>query len=172
MVTLRRAEGADVQRVRSILAAAAYALTARWGHGHWSAVRTLPTLRRYSRDGVLYLVDDDGEPVGTLKLTDRKISFYHTGWFARPDAAAAYLMDMAIHPRHQRRAFGRRAMALAEEMARREGLSALRLDAYGGPAGAGPFYRKCGYRLVHRGELNDVRLEYYEKLLSTPSEPA
>ncbi len=170
MVTLRRAASGDVQRVRDVLAAAAHRLTARFGHGHWSTVRTLRTLRKYAGDGDLYLVDVDGATVGTLKLTNRKIGFYHSDWFADPGAAAAYLMDMAIDPRHQRRAIGRRAMALAEAIARRDGLCAMRLDAYRGPAGAGPFYRKCGYTLVHQGEINGARLEYYEKLLSAPAD--
>lgn len=166
MVTLRQAASGDVQQVRTVLAAAAHRLTARFGHGAWSTVRTLRTLRKYADDGVLYLVEVEGDAVGTLKLTNRKIGFYHNDWFADPGAAAAYLMDMAIDPRHQRRAIGRRAMALAEEIARRDGFGALRLDAYRGPAGAGPFYRKCGYALVHQGEFRGVRLEYYEKPLS------
>ncbi|HUK59505.1 MAG TPA: GNAT family N-acetyltransferase [Stellaceae bacterium] len=172
MITLRQAESGDVQNVRNVLAAAAHALTARYGHGHWSTVRTLRTLRKYAGDRVLYLVDLDDVPVGTLKLTHRKVGFYHGDWFADPGASAAYLMDMAIDPRHQRHTIGRRAMALAEEIARREGLCAVRLDAYRGPAGAGAFYRKCGYTLVHQGEINGARLEYYEKLLSPSADRA
>jgi hypothetical protein len=51
----------------------------------------------------------------------------------------------------------------AEMLAAQWRADAVRLDAYQGPAGAGGFYQKCGYRLVHAGTLD---LEYYEK---TPS---
>ena len=40
-------------------------------------------------------------------------------------------------------------MQLTEHLARRAGLRAIRLDAYKGPSGAGRFYKKCGYALVH-----------------------
>jgi hypothetical protein len=41
----------------------------------------------------------------------------------------------------------------------------VRFDAYDALAGAGAFYQKCGYELVHNGSFNGVPLEYYEKLL-------
>jgi hypothetical protein len=56
-------------------------------------------------------------------------------------------------------------MAAMEDVARAAGLQAIRLDAYTGPAGAGGFYRRCGYRLAHQGEFRGVSLEYYEKRL-------
>jgi hypothetical protein len=56
-------------------------------------------------------------------------------------------------------------MAWIGELGRREGRRAIRLDAYEAPAGAGAFYRKCGYTLVLRGSFKEVPLEYYEKRL-------
>ncbi len=165
MVTLRQAGRGDVALVRGILDAAASDLTTRFGQGHWSTVRTTETLQKYAGDGVLHIVEADGVPIGTLRLTDRKIGFYKKEWFARPQDPAAYLMDMAVHPNHQRTGMGRRSMALAEGVARRAGLRAIRLDAYAGAAGAGGFYKKCGYALVHVGEMRGVALEYFEKLL-------
>jgi GNAT superfamily N-acetyltransferase len=164
--SLRAAAAADVRTVQAILEAAAGQLTARFGIGHWSAVRSIEALRDYAADRVLYLVRAEGLDLGTLRLTARKIGFYRNRWFADPRDAAGYLLDMAIDPAHQRTGIGRRSMALAEDLARGAGLKAIRLDAYGGPAGAGPFYQKCGYRLVHRGEFKGVALEYYEKLLT------
>jgi ribosomal-protein-alanine N-acetyltransferase len=74
-------------------------------------------------------------------------------------------MDMAVRPDRQRRGVGRRSMELAEQIARRVGLRAIRLDAYAGPAGAGEFYQSCGYAMVHAGAFKGVALEYFEKLL-------
>lgn len=162
---LRRARADDVKRVRSILAAAASDLTARFGEGHWSGVKSIETLRKYLDEGVLYVVESDERIVGTLRLTDRKIGFYRNDWFADPAAKAGYLLDMAIDPVHQRHGVGRQAMAAMEDVARAAGLQAIRLDAYTGPAGAGGFYRRCGYRLAHQGEFRGVSLEYYEKRL-------
>jgi GNAT superfamily N-acetyltransferase len=170
MISLRQARIEDVKPVRSILAAAADDLTRRFGAGHWSGVRSIEALRNYVEDGVLYLVEADGDPVGTLRLTDRKIGFYRDEWFANPADEAGYLMDMAIDPLRQRGGIGRRSLTLAEGVARVKRLKAIRLDAYGGPAGAGEFYAKCGYSPVHAGEFRGVALEYYEKLLTGPRE--
>jgi GNAT superfamily N-acetyltransferase len=164
-VKLRPAQADDVSRVRAIITAAASDLTARFGEGHWSHVRAAETLRKYVEQGTLYLIERDAALVGTLRLTDRKIPFYRGEWFANPKAETGYLLDMAIDPAHQRRGIGRQAMTLAEDHARVRRLQAIRLDAYSGPAGAGGFYRKCGYRLTHRGEFNGVALEYFETLL-------
>jgi GNAT superfamily N-acetyltransferase len=162
---LRAALAEDIGLVRAILSTAANDLTTRFGEGHWSGVRSVETLRKYAGEGVLYVVEQAATVVGTLRLTDRKIGFYRSSWFVDPQAAAGYLMDMAIDPAHQRRGIGRQAMIMAENLARSQDLPAIRLDAYGGPAGAGRFYQKCGYRLVHQGEMNGVALEYYEKLV-------
>jgi GNAT superfamily N-acetyltransferase len=168
-LALRAARAEDVERVRTILEAAAADLTARFGEGHWSRVSAVETLRRHADQGTLFLAEIDGAAIGAMQVTDRKVSFYRGEWFAHPKDAAAYLLDMAIEPAHQRRGLGRRAMALAEELARARGLPAIRLDAYGGPAGAGGFYAKCGYRLVHTGTFNGIALEYFEKLLGPPA---
>lgn len=165
MVTLRPAVSDDIPVVRAILSAAAADLTARFGTGHWSKVRSTETLRKYLDQKILHIIEHKTAAVGTLRLTDRKIGFYHQDWFKHPDDPAGYLLDMAIDPAHQRRGIGRRAMKLVEGLARRTGLRAVRFDAYAGPAGAGPFYRKCGYALVHAGAFNGVALEYFEKVL-------
>lgn len=164
-VTLRQARPDDVAAAREILAAAAADLTRRFGEGHWSHVRSIDTLRKYALDGTLYLAESGIEPVGVLRLTERKIGFYRKDWFAHPDDRAGYLQDMSVHPSHQRQGVGRRAMELVEGLARAAHLSAVRLDAYAGPAGAGPFYGKCGYVQVHSATFRGVALEYFEKVL-------
>jgi GNAT superfamily N-acetyltransferase len=162
-LTLRAARAEDVKQVRAILSAAAADLSARFGEGHWSGVRSTDALQKYLAEGDLYIAEIDAVAVGTLRLTCRKIGFYRSDWFANPKDAAGYLLDMAIDPARQRCGVGRRSLALAEDLARSRGLMAIRLDAYGGPAGAGEFYRKCGYRLAHVGTFNGVALEYFEK---------
>ena len=162
---LRPARSSDVKAVRAVLTAAANDLTARFGEGHWSGVSSVEALRKYLDEGALYVVEAEARMLGTLRLSERKIGFYHNDWFADPSAAAGYLLDMAIDPAHQRRGIGQQAMRLAEELARARGLAAIRLDAYGGPAGAGRFYEKCGFRQVHAGEFKGVALEYFEKLI-------
>lgn len=162
MLRLRRADHDDIPLARNILLAAAADLTARFGEGHWSGSRGVGTLEKYVDAGTLQVIESDRAAVGTLRLTDRKIGFYKSTWFAHPDA---YLLDMALHPSRQSQGIGRLALREAESLAASVGLRALRLDAYAGPAGAGGFYAKCGYERVHTGEIRGVPLEYFEKLL-------
>jgi len=164
-VTVRLAKDADVKSARAIRVDAAAALTQRYGSGHWSGEPSIATLKRHKEAGALYVVECDGDLVGTFKLDDKKIGFYRKAWFTRPDDPAAYLMNMAIAPERQREGIGRKTMVEIEGIVRRRALKALRFDAYDGPAGAGGFYRKCGYELMHKGTINGTALEYYEKLL-------
>jgi GNAT superfamily N-acetyltransferase len=165
MVRLRKAGAGDIKLVRAILAAVAADLATRFGPGHWSTVRSAESLRKYASSGVLYVVEADALAVGTLHLTTRKIGFYKEDWFKGRPGPVGYLLDMAVHPSHQRRGIGRHSMELVEGLARLAGLRAIRLDAYRGPAGAGEFYKKCGYASVHKGEMRGVALEYFEKSL-------
>ena len=61
---------------------------------------------------------------------------------------------------------GRLMLDEAAVVGRRLPGDALRLDAYNHPAGAGPFYAKCGYREVGHATYRGVPLSYYEMLLT------
>jgi GNAT superfamily N-acetyltransferase len=169
MVSLRKASADDIKLVRATLAAAAADLVTRFGPGHWSTVRSAESLRKYAGNGVLYIIEADSLAVGALQLTTRKIGFYREEWFAPRQGTVGYLLDMAVHPDHQQRGIGRRSMELVEGLAQLAGLRAIRLDAYRGSVGAGTFYKKCGYASVHKGEMRGVPLEYFEKMLPSPT---
>jgi len=123
------------------------------------------TIKKHVAEKAVFLVDLDATPVATFELHTNKPFWYSTDWFAEPDAPAFYLLHMAVLPARQRQGIGRNIMREIEDMARGEGHRAVRFDAYDALAGAGAFYQKCGYELVHSGSFNGVPLEYYEKLL-------
>ena len=167
MLSLRRVGPEDVRAVREIRLRAAEDLTARYGVGHWSGVSTLRTLKKRALEQPIFAIENDGAMVGTFTLSEKKIGFYRKSWFAQPEDPAIYLTDMAIDPAEQRKGSGRWCMKRIESIARSSGLRAVRFDAYDAPAGAGAFYRKCGYTRVHRGSIGATALEYYEKTLQT-----
>jgi GNAT superfamily N-acetyltransferase len=72
---------------------------------------------------------------------------------------------MAVDPAMQRQHVGRRCLEEAARLARAWPSDSIRLDAYDAPAGAGPFYAKCGYREVGRVTYRNTPLIYYERLL-------
>jgi GNAT superfamily N-acetyltransferase len=73
---------------------------------------------------------------------------------------------MAVSVARQGKGLGRQAMEDAQRIALAWPADAIRLDAYDADAGAGEFYRKCGYtergRVVYKGDP----LRYYELLLT------
>jgi ribosomal protein S18 acetylase RimI-like enzyme len=76
-----------------------------------------------------------------------------------------YLTSMAVIPEMQRQGIGRRCIEGALDAARKWPGDAIRLDAYDAEAGAGEFYRKCGFHEVGRAEYRNVPLIYFEWLL-------
>jgi GNAT superfamily N-acetyltransferase len=72
---------------------------------------------------------------------------------------------MAVAPARQRQDVGRQLIEAAKKMTRDWPAHAIRLDAYDGLAGAGPFYARCGFEEVGRVSYRSVPLVYYEWLV-------
>jgi len=138
-------------------------LTRDYGKGHWSAYVTGTGVRRgINTSRVLVARGRDGTIVGTLRLAAKK------PWAIDPKYFAAvrrpiYLVDMAVEPGVQRQGIGRQLCDEALVVVRAWPGDAIRLDAYDHAAGAGDFYRKCGFREVGRVTYRKVPLIYFEK---------
>jgi len=76
-----------------------------------------------------------------------------------------YLISMAVAPAMQRKGVGRGCIEAAIQTARSWPADSLVLDAFDAPGGAGPFYRKCGFREVGRGRFRGAPLIYFELML-------
>ena len=72
---------------------------------------------------------------------------------------------MAVDPVSQRQGVGRGLIEEAARVARAWPAEAIRLDAYDAPAGAGAFYRKCGFKDVGSVVYRSVPLLYFELIL-------
>jgi GNAT superfamily N-acetyltransferase len=153
-----------VAAIASLRTAVAEDLSRQFGHGHWSSVVTANSVMRGMSHARLIIVREVGSIVGTLRLATKKPWAIDRKYFvgvARP----LYLTDMAVAPEWQRRGIGRRLITYAQEAARAWPAGAIRLDAYDGLAGAGPFYARCGFTEVGRVSYRGVPLTYYEWLL-------
>jgi GNAT superfamily N-acetyltransferase len=163
-LTFRDATLKDVPVIAALQNAAAGALTARFGEGHWSSLvseRGASLAQRHAR----VRVGISGKRILTvLRLATRKPWAIDVSYFTsvkRP----LYLTGMAVSVAHQGQGFGRLAIEDAIKVARSWPADAIRLDAYDHDAGAGSFYMKCGFhecgRVVYKGDP----LVYYELLL-------
>ena len=155
----------DVVRIAELRNAAGEKLTREFGRGHWSHPVTPEKVAAALERSRLYVLHERGRIVGTLRLQPRKPSEYDRPWFTRV-RRPLFLYDMAVDPARQRRGLGRACIAGAIRVARAWPADALRLDAYDHPAGAGPFYEKCGFRETSRRVFFRAPIIYYELLLA------
>ena len=154
----------EATQIAELRNAAADKLTREFGRGHWSHPVTAEKVADGMERSRVYVLRERGRVVGTLRLHLKKPSEYDRSWFTRV-RRPVFLYDMAVDPARQRRGFGRACIEGAIRVARAWPADAIRLDAYDHPAGAGPFYEKCGFRETSRRVYFRAPIIYYEMML-------
>ena len=163
-VRLVEATPADAEALVALHVRVAGELTRQYGRGHWSGEPTVRGILWNLRISRIYVVRRRGQLLATLRLTTRKPWAIDPAYFT-PCRRPLYLVDMAVDPSRQRSGLGRQCLDRVPELARGWSADAIRLDAYDAPAGAGPFYAKCGYRETGRVSYRGVPLIYFERLV-------
>jgi GNAT superfamily N-acetyltransferase len=102
--------------------------------------------------------------IATLTLSTRKPWAIDRKYFSNSEFPL-YLTSMAVHPDRQRTGVGKLCIEQARRIAKGWPSDAIRLDAFDADAGAGEFYRKCGFSEVGRAVYRLAPLIYYERLL-------
>lgn len=161
-----QATPADLPALAALRTAVANDLTRKHGKGHWSAPVTERGAALALRHAHVLLVKDGPALIATLRLANKKPWAIDKTYFTDV-ARAIYLTDMAVDPARQREGIGRQLVAAAIALARDWPADSIRLDAYDAPAGAGPFYAKCGFREVGRVTYRTVPLIYFERLIES-----
>lgn len=154
----------EVPAIAALHNAAAGALTARFGEGHWSHLtseRGTASSLRHSR----VRVGRQGRRILTvLRLATKKPWAIDVSYFT-PVKKPLYLTGMTVSVAHQGRGLGRLALEDAIAVARKWPADAIRLDAYDSDAGAGQFYANRGFEERGRARYKGDPLIYYELLL-------
>jgi ribosomal protein S18 acetylase RimI-like enzyme len=101
------------------------------------AAEDVPRLLR-DRDSTLFALEESGQRVGHLWLGKREQQGRRFFW----------IWDVFVAEEHRGRGIGRKAMQLAEQEARRQGLSRIELNVFGGNQVARSLYRSLGYAEV------------------------
>jgi GNAT superfamily N-acetyltransferase len=158
---IAKATASDAAAIADVRSAAADKLTEDFGQGHWSSHASDKGVLRDLKANTVLVARDRGKIIATLTLQTKKPWAIDVSYFT-PCAKALYLINMAVHPRRQRRGVGRALMAEAARVAREFPAGAVRLDAYDADAGAGGFYRRCGYRQTGKKSYRGVPLVYFE----------
>ena len=167
-LVLELATVADVPALTALHSAVAGHLTREFGNGHWSSTASEASVQRNLLSSKVVVARDGDGIAGTLRLTTKKPWSIDVRPFT-PVQKALYLVDMAVRPSIQRRGVGRALLAEATALGRVFPAAAIRLDAYDASAGAGGFYRKCGFTERGRAVYRGVPLVYFELLLGPAS---
>jgi GNAT superfamily N-acetyltransferase len=152
---------ADAPEIAILRIAVALDLTRRYGKGHWSSVATERGVLNDLRTGSVLIARSRGRLIATLRLATKKPWAIDVSYFT-PCVRPLYLTAMAVAPDRQGAGVGAHCLGLAQQVARDWPADMLRLDAYDAPAGAGGFYRKCGFRETGRVVYRGNPLVYFE----------
>ncbi len=164
-VRFRDATERDAPGIAALRNAAAGALTARFGSGHWSTLTSERAALLSLRHARVRVGVAGKRLLTVLRLATKKPWAIDVAYFT-PVKRPLYLTDLAVSVAHVGQGLGRRAMADARTVAQAWPADAIRLDAYDAEAGAGPFYERCGYTGRGRVVYRDDPLVYYELLLA------
>jgi len=167
-LTFATASASVAPEIAALRTAASARLTEKFGHGPWSAASTeRAVLRELTRPKFERTLTAKAGSVivAALHLQTKKPWAIDTAYFTQAERAL-YLVSMAVLPSWQGQGAGRMLLDEAVSVAKEWPAHALRLDAWDAAAGAGPFYKKCGFKEVGRVVYREVPLVYYEFLLS------
>jgi ribosomal protein S18 acetylase RimI-like enzyme len=163
-VQLQLAAAADVADLLSLHAAVNERLIAQYGKGFWISALTEKGALFAMRNSSVYIARYRNRTIATLTFSTKKPWAIDKQYFSH-SKRPLYLTAMAVHPDDQRRGTGTLCMEEARRIAVDRQCDAIRLDAYDAEAGAGEFYRKCGFCEVGRAAYRGAPLIYYEMLL-------
>jgi len=161
---LRSATVKDLAALTGLHTAVRGDLTARHGKGPWSSHITERGVSFTLRNAQVYVVEQRGTILATLTLATKKPWAIDRAYFT-PIPRPLYLTGMAVRPECQRQGIGRESLILVREIVRAWPAQGIFLDAFDAPAGAGDFYRKCGFKEVGRVKYRNVPLIYFEALV-------
>ena len=139
-------------------------LARKFGEGYWAGRPTESGERFLMRIGQVYIARYRGRLIATLALSTRKPWSIDVKHF-RASAKPLYLRAMAVEPAQQGKGLGRQCIADVRRIAAEMGHDVIRLDAFDCAAGAGEFYRKCGFVEVARVVYKGVPLIDFEMVL-------
>jgi GNAT superfamily N-acetyltransferase len=164
-ILIDRATEADAAGVAAVRLAAGKELTRRYGIGTWSfSLDSEDSVRADLLSATVLVARDESTVLGTLKLATKNPYLMDIPGFT-PVARPVYLTAMNVLPRVQRQGVGRRLLEEAARVGREMNGEAIRLDSYNAEAGAGEFYRRCGFRETTRLNYNGTPLIFFERLL-------
>jgi GNAT superfamily N-acetyltransferase len=160
-LSFRRAVEADIPALLNLRLAVDADQAERFGDARYTTTINEKSVARNLKSSRVLVASRRGRIVGAVRLETKKPWAIDLRYFTA-GCKAVYLHDVNVHPQHQRSGIGLQLMDRVKEMAREWPVDAIRLDAYDGTSGAGPFYEKCGLKKMGHAVYRGVPLVYFE----------
>ncbi len=113
---------------------------------------SLETLESAQKEGRLFIaVDKEEKPAGFIAV--------------RRNVDEAYIIELDVHPDHQRKALGRALIGKAVEWSISQKCSALTLTTFSSIPWNAPYYERLGFKRLEDDEISDALIKQlaYEK---------
>ena len=160
-LTFRLATENDIPAVLKLRLAIDEDQAERFGDDRYRTAISEKSVARSLKSSRIIVATRRGRIVGLVSMGTKKPWAIDLSYFT-PARKAVYLYNVDVQPELQRSGIGRQLIDRVKIMAKEWPVDAIRLDAYDGPAGAGPFYRKCGFKKLKHVVYRTVPLVYYE----------
>lgn len=136
----------------------------RFGDDRYTTAISEKSVTRSLKSSRMLVATRRGRIVGLVSMGTKKPWAVDLKYFT-PACKAVYLYNVDVHPDLQRTGIGRQLIERVKAIAKQWPVDAIRLDAYDGAAGAGPFYKQCGFKKLGHTAYRGVPLVYYEFVL-------
>ena len=163
-IKLEIAEPKDATTIATLHTTAAQKLTEIYGNGPWSGETSEKWVLFVMRMATVFVVRRQNKIIAMLALGTKKPWAIDKKYFSKCERPI-YLTAMAVAPELQRQGIGKLCIGAAKKIVKQWPADAIFLDAYDAVAGAGEFYRKCGFREVGRASYRGAPLIYFEMLV-------
>ncbi len=135
----------------------------------WST--SYPTIGIFENDikrKELYVMEIDGKPIGTIVISTHMDEEYVPVNWLTPSGNNIYIHRLAVHPEHQKKGYAQELMTFAENYARENKYSSIRLDTFSQNKRNQHFYEIRGYQKledIYFPNQSDDHFHCYELVL-------
>ena len=142
---IRRAKILEIPEILSLAKACATDMISR-GIYQWN--EQYPSEYIFSKDiqmGRLFVFTMQEELIGVIALCEDKDPDYNAVKWLTPDGNNLYVHRLAVHPDKQGMGYARKLMDFAEQFAREQSFTSIRLDTFSQNPRNQKFYEQRGY---------------------------
>jgi len=132
---------------------------------------TISIIENDLREGVLYVLKNDNEIIGAINISEQQEIEYQSVNWKFDNSKVLVIHRLVINTKHQRQGYAQRLMKFAEDFARENDYSSIRLDAYSENDRVIEFYKKRNYCISGKVNFPEREQPFYcmEKEVKLPT---